>query len=191
MPFEAKREQTLERLAQAYSHDYLTLDEYEQRVQELNDTRSFDRLDELVGDLPATILPATTLSAPLSARGVPVSAPEQVLEGSAQILRRRGLWLRSQRVVVRQSGAMVRLDLDDLRELRSLQVELTLDVTSSMIRIAVPLGTRVIDETRSHNSMVTIRRRLSRRESTNGPVLLLSGEVNGSMVRVTRLRHRG
>ena len=123
MPFGEKKARAQEILAAAFSLDYLTVVEYEDRVQQLEAADTFESVDTLVADLPDSLLPATNRSGPVAPFG-----DVQVLEGRGQVLRRRGRWLRSNRLVVRQDGAVVRLRLDDLAELPNASIQVELDV---------------------------------------------------------------
>ncbi|MFP4114671.1 MAG: DUF1707 SHOCT-like domain-containing protein [Spirochaetota bacterium] len=182
MPFPEKRSQAQELLASAYSLDYLTEVEFEERVQLLQEADTFDKVNALVVDLPRELV---VRPGSVPARGL--DAGEQVIEGSGQVLRRQGSWLRSQRVVVRQNGSVVRLRMDDLVEIPRARVEMVLDVQGCMVRILVPRGTRVVDETAGHGSVIRVSRRVWRSERENGPVLVLSGTAIDSLVKVTKL----
>ena len=186
MPFGEKKTLAQEQLASAYSLDYLTVVEYEQRVQQLEAADTFEAVDRLVEDLPRDLVvsPGTV---PVSTDGA-AAAPQgdvQVLEGSSQVLRKRGSWLRSNRIVINQHGSTMRLRFDQLKELPNARIHLQMDLHGCMVRMKVPRGTRVVEELQSHGSMIRISRRLSRSEVSYGPVVVLEGEAQGSVIRIS------
>ena len=186
MPFSDKKALAQECLAAAYSHDYLTVVEYEQRVQELEAAETFDQVDRLVEDLPQDLVEGPA-ALELARHAGGVVGPEQVLEGSSQVVRKRGTWIRSNRIVINHRGSTMRLRFDQLRELPDARILLQVDLQGCMCRIHVPRGTRVVEDLQSHGSMIRISRRLSRSEVSYGPMVVLQGEIRGTVLRVTPL----
>jgi hypothetical protein len=186
MPFSEKKALAQEQLVSAYSLDYLTVVEYEQRIQDLQAADTFEAVERLVEDLPRDLV-VSTGATPLAGRPTDVGLSEQVLEGSGQVVRKRGIWLRSNRIVINHRGSMIRLRMDELKELPNVQVKFEIDLQGSTLRISVPRGTRVIEDLQGHGSTVRISRRLVRSAVSYGPVVVLDGEVRNSMVRITPL----
>ena len=180
VPFPARQEHARQVLASAFSQDYLTMVEYEQRVEQLEGAETYAAVEALVADLPAFLAPALQQRDHGSLAVLP-----QILEGGGQILRRRGHWLRSDRLEIVQRGSMIRLRFDDLSEMRKAELRIDLDIQSCTAQLRFPAGTRVHEEFENRGSVVTVARRLSRRESPDGPEVLITGRVYGSTFRVT------
>lgn len=182
MPFGDKKAYAQEILAAAYSQDYLTVAEYEERVQNLEQAERYDEVEALIADLPHSL---ASTSGAATRYAAPYRDGRQLLEGSGGVVRKRGHWLQADSVVVRHSGSILRLDFDDLEDLPNREITLELDIKGCTARIVVPKGSRVRDETSATGSVVTIAGRVFRRAIEGGPSLVLKGAVQNSIVRVT------
>jgi len=180
MPFPDKKNLVQEQLAQAFSQDYLTVSEYEERVEALEAADTFAAVEALVSDLPRDLIqrPGASLSVDVGA---------QVLEGGGQVIRRRGGWLRSNHLVVRQQGSTVRLRLDDLAAMSGSTLHIELDLQGCTARIKVPVGTRIVDDVIAHGSMFRISRKIRRRGTQPGATVVVTGSISSSTVRFSRL----
>jgi hypothetical protein len=205
MPFPQKKEYAQAFLASAYSHDYLTVVEYEQRVEQLESADTYEAVETLLTDLPPSLAPALP---PVPGHGeLPVSAPgphgvaprwtasppgtvghDQVLRGRGQNVRKRGVWLTSDRLVLEQTGSTISLRFDQLSGLRNVRLDVELDIKSCTCRLLVPEGTRVSEQVETNGSTFSIARKVFKTEQPDGPLVVLSGVANGSTIRVARLR---
>jgi hypothetical protein len=182
MPFSEKKSLAQEQLAAAYSLDYLTVTEYEERVGTLEMADTYDVVEAVVADLPRDLA-----RRPAAGPVAPLYPEAQLLEGGGQILRRRGNWLRSNRLIVSQRGSVLRLRFDDLAELQGARLDIDLDLHGCTARIKVPIGTRIMDDVSAHGSVFRVSRRISRHGSPTGPIITLSGSVFNSVIRIGRL----
>ena len=184
MPFRQKKEYAQQFLATAFAQDYLTQVEFEERVEKLESAETYDAVDELVADLPVRLAP--TAVTPTGAQP-PATSDSQVMSGRGQVVRKRGVWLRSPKVVISHQSSVVTMRFDQAGDPGFEHLELEFDVSGSTLRLLFPEGTRVIEELNASASVITIARRLQKRENPAGPVVRLTGSVQGSTVRITKL----
>lgn len=196
MPFPQKKEFAQAYLASAYSRDYLTVVEFEERVQALESAETYGAVEQLIADLPAELAPTgreidsqAEALAPRWTAAVPGRPVEdQVLRGSGQVVRKRGAWLSSDRLVLEHRASTINLRFDQLADQTDVRLEVVLDIQGCTCRLVVPEGTRVSENVEMNASTFSVARKLYATERPDGPLLLLSGVANGSTIRVARLR---
>ena len=183
---EREREAAVKLLTSAYVRDLIDMEKLEDRLQQVAAANSSAGVRSVLGELGETRV--EPLPMPLDPD---FPEAQQLVRGSFQTVRREGLWLRSRRVVVIQTGSSVRLDLSQIAGRHRERFEVELVLKGSSCRILVPYGTRVDEQLESHASSFGRARRLVRREEVEGPLLVIRGRVTASSVRVAPVRERG
>ncbi len=185
MPFPQKKEHAQQFLVAAYAEDYLTEVEFEHRVEALEAADTFDAVEALVDDLPRRLEPARLPSASQSSPVVPHD--QQVMKGSNQVIRKRGIWLRSPRLAVSQKACVLSARFDQAGDPGFEHIEIDLDVSACTMRLLFPPGTRVAEDVDGTGSFISVAKRLRKTEDPSGPLVVLKGVANNSSIRVTRL----
>ena len=182
---ESERDVAVRILTAAFVRDLISMEQLESRLQEVAGAESTAAVRALLGDLGESAV--EPLRQPLDPA---FPEAQQLVRGSFQSVRREGLWLKSRRLVVVQTGSSVRLDLSQIAGHNRELFELELALKGSSCRILLPWGTRVDEQLESHASSFSRARRLVRREAEEGPVLIIKGRIVGSSVRVVPARER-
>lgn len=128
---DADRERVVELLRDAASEGRLDLDEFEERMTDAYQARTYGELEPLTNDLP-DVAPAPRQQ-------------EQVVRAHGSTVRRDGRWPVPRRLVVEAKHGAVRLDLTKAVVLAS-EVEVAITAQHSSVVILVPTGTEVVDD---------------------------------------------
>ncbi len=177
-----KREEITAVLTECFARDYLSLEEYEHRVELVHSAATLDELEALVSDVPPDVLREAKKTAPASVRAGEASTLT-VNHGVQKIVDRR---LAVGRLALSCRGSVVKLDYRALEDLPA-EMAIDVDAAGSVIKIVVPADVEVSAETESTASVVKYRRGWLHRKTPVKTHLRITGTVRGSVIKaVTR-----
>ena len=177
---EEDRDELMRAIAEAYAHGECTEVEMETLTEHAAAARSSEELEAVVRELPVSASPR--FLAPSS-----VSGPVQTISARSGSVRREGKWVQSPVIQVSGASSSFRLDFRAYNDLRGAAIRLDLDTASSSVRITLPACFDVKDAISENvSSVVRVRLRPGKEPTSN--VLILTGKVKSSEVRIKRKR---
>ncbi|NOY10294.1 MAG: DUF1707 and DUF2154 domain-containing protein [Spirochaetes bacterium] len=185
-PLEQLREETLKLLESNFTHDVISVEEYEKRVDIALNTSTGEDLIRLSGDL----VPLAGQQKPASPRPVRHSKQKDLIVGILSGIRRRGRWnpAKHNKIITVLGGVKL-----DFTEVQMPDGTTTLEFFCLMggLDIIVPDDVRV--DVSGLPIMGSIENRVSDPEDPNCPVLKIRGItlLGGVEVKPPRKRRRG
>jgi hypothetical protein len=133
-----RREAAIQRLADSFAGDLLTLDQFDERVARAHGALTVAELDALVADLPSSTPATSTALVPLAVdAGLSSRAAKKRIVAFFGSVERRGAWIAPDRISV---SAVFGSSVIDFREARFSSNSVTLDVRAifGSLEVIVP-----------------------------------------------------
>lgn len=171
----ARREVVIERLKDAFSSGYLTMDEYESRVATAENAQAFAELEAMVGDLPAP-------------RASAMATESETVRFNMATKRLEGSILQTRKLSLEASMSTVKIDYRDERPLEGLQ---EIAVKLDMSNVVIYLPDDVVIENRIQEDMSTYREYRNKYYNPKAATtrIKLTGTSRMSTIRIVRKRY--
>jgi hypothetical protein len=169
---DAERERVVARLQVAVSEGRLTLDEFQERVDGVLQSRTYGEIEQYLADLPAS-----------AAQSV---AAREVLElrATASTLRRRGTWTVPRKLIVRNRAGSTKLDFTEAA-ITFRAVDIVLDVWAGSTTLVLPEGASVdADAVEMTAGSMKIRSMPTEAAPGSGPHFIVSGTSRAGSVTI-------